>query len=124
MRENELDFGPVEAAGLGAMVDSTPFSFESADTIDQLLRAAGFHDITITANDSRVSSGDADAMVKVVTRVGALGKILREAPALLPEAEPLVRAALSAREQGGKVSLRAATWIVTAAADESSRRKI
>jgi len=55
-------------------------------------------------------------MLKVITRVGALGKVLRETPALLPEAEPLVRAALLAREQSGKVSLKAATWIVTATA--------
>jgi hypothetical protein len=55
-------------------------------------------------------------MLKVVLRVGALGKILREAPALLPMAEPRVRTALSMREQGGKVSLGAATWIVTATA--------
>ena len=63
---------------------------------------------------SSVSSGDADEMLKVVTRVRALGMILRAVPSLLPQVEPKVRAALITREEDGKVSLRAATWIVTA----------
>jgi SAM-dependent methyltransferase len=116
MKENELDFFPVEAAGLVAAVDGTPFSFENADTVDHILRSAGFDLIEIRAFDAHISSGDAETMLKVVTRVGALGKILRETPALLPTAEPRVRTALSMRERGGKVSLRAATWIVTATA--------
>lgn len=116
MKENELDFFPVEAAGLVAAVDGTPFSFEDADTVDRILRSAGFGLIEIRAFDAQVSSGDAETMLKVVLRVGALGKILREAPALFPMAEPRVRTALSMREQGGKVSLSAATWIVTATA--------
>ena len=116
MKENELDFFPVEAAGLAAAADGTPFSFENADTVDHILHSAGFDLIEVRAFDAHVSSGDAETMLKVVTRVGALGKILREAPALLPTAEPRVRAALSMHEQGGKVSLRAATWIVTATA--------
>lgn len=119
MRENELDFVPVEAAGLGTAVDNAPFSFENADTIGRVLRAAGFHHVTVTPNDSRVSSGDADAMFKLVTRVGALGKILRETPALFPEAAPRVYAALAARERDGKLSLGAATWIVTAVAGQA-----
>lgn len=117
MQENDLDFVPVEAAGLATSIDSTPFSFEAADTIHCILHAAGFNQIVITAHDADVSSGGIEAMLKVVTRVGALGKVLRENPTLLSEAEPLVRAALSARERNGKVSLGAATWIVTATAD-------
>jgi SAM-dependent methyltransferase len=116
MEENELDFFPLEAAGLAAPIDDTPFSFEDAGRIDRILRSAGFDLIEIQAFDAQVSSGDVETMLKVVTRVGALGKILREAPALLPEAEPRVRAALSKRERDGNVSLRAATWIVTATA--------
>jgi SAM-dependent methyltransferase len=116
MQENELDFFPVEAAGLKITVDATPFSFENADTINRVLRTAGFECICVKAYDADISSGDADAMLRVITRVGALGKVLRETPALLPKAEPQVRAALRARERGGKVSLGAATWIVTATA--------
>tara|TARA_R110000782_G_scaffold258620_6_gene348458 strand:- start:8310 stop:8663 length:354 start_codon:yes stop_codon:yes gene_type:complete len=116
MQENELDFFPVEAAGLKITVDATPFSFENADTINLVLRSAGFECICVKAYDADISSGDADAMLRVITRVGALGKVLRETPALLSKAEPQVRAALRARERGGKVSLGAATWIVTATA--------
>jgi len=116
LNENELDFFPIEAAGLTAAIDATPFSFESAETVDRALRSAGFDLIEIRALDAQVSSGDAEAMLKVVTRVGALGKILRETPALLPDAERRVRTALSVREREGKVSLRAAAWIATATA--------
>lgn len=116
LNENELDYFPVEAAGLTAAIDVTPFSFEKAGTVDRVLRSAGFDLIEIRALDAQVSSGDAEAMLKVVTRVGALGTILRETPALLADAERRVRTALSVREREGKVSLRAATWIATATA--------
>lgn len=115
MRENELDFFPVEAAGLPITIDPTPFSFEDADTITTVLGSAGFEHICVNAYDADISSGDADTMLRVMMRVGALGKVLRETPAFLPKAQPRVRAALLARGGGGKVILRAATWIVTAA---------
>jgi len=114
--ENELDLFPVHAAGLSVEADTAPFSFANADTIKDVLCSAGFDRIDIDAHDSSVSSGNADAMLKVVTRVGALGMILRATPALLPQIKPKVRAALAAREVDGKVSLRTATWIVTATA--------
>ncbi|HEY1861857.1 MAG TPA: hypothetical protein VGG61_15965, partial [Gemmataceae bacterium] len=66
--------------------------------------------------DVMVSSGDADAMMAVVTKVGALGKILRENRSLRAAAEPRVRAALLARSGEAGVCLNAATWIVTAKA--------
>ena len=117
MHDNELDFFPVEAAGLASMVDPTPFSFDDADTIRRVLKAAGYARIEIAAHDALVSSGDTNAMLTVVTRVGALGKVLREAPELLPKAATQVRNALSLRERDGQVSLGAATWVVTATAD-------
>ena len=116
MEENELDFFPLETAGLNLTIDDTPFSFEDARKVDRILRSAGFDRVEIQAFDAQVSSGNAETMVTVVTRVGALGKILREAPALLPEAERRVRSALLTRERDGSVSLGAATWVVTAIA--------
>ena len=116
MQENELDLFCVEAAGLPIAVDASPFSLEKASVIERVLSAAGFGQITVSAHDAQVSCGDVDATLKVATRVGALGKALRENPALLPNAEPAVRAALSTREQNGAVHLGAATWIVTAVA--------
>jgi SAM-dependent methyltransferase len=115
MQENELDAFWVEAAGLPITVDASPFSFENADAIEQVLGSAGFGQITVSAHDAQISSGDVEATVKVVTRVGALGKALRENPALLAEAEWSLRAALIARERNGSVHLGAATWIVMAA---------
>lgn len=111
-RENELDRLPVEAAGLTAMVDETPFSFDRPDVIGGVLRSAGFTDVVVEPFDADVSSGGVDAMLEVALRVGALGSILRRMP--VPGAESNVRAALAEREREGRVGLRAATWIVTA----------
>jgi SAM-dependent methyltransferase len=116
VNENELDLFPVQAAGLSIGADAAPFSFESADTIKNILLSAGFEGVAVDAHDCSVSSGGIDAMLEVVTRVGALGMILRAAPSLLPKIKPQVRAALAARESDGKVSLQSATWIVTATA--------
>ena len=116
MQENELDALCVQAAGLPIDVDASPFSFESAASIEQVLSLAGFYEIKVSAYNAQVSCGDVDATFKVVTRVGALGKALRENPALLAEAEKPVRGALAAREQNGSVHLGAATWIVVATA--------
>jgi len=116
MEENELDTFCVEAAGLPIAVDTSPFSFDSAAAVEQVLCSAGFDQIMVSAHDAQISSGDAEATLKVVTRVGALGKALRENPGLLAKAEPPVRAALTARELNGAVHLGSATWIVTATA--------
>jgi SAM-dependent methyltransferase len=117
LQENEIDFLPLQAAGLENAVDETPFSFERPDFVTNVLRSAGFGAVAIREFDAQVSSGDVDAMVKVLTNVGPLGKILRENPALLDVAEPRLRAALSARRKSAQVMLGAATWIVTAIAE-------
>ncbi len=86
VQENELDFVPLKAANLAFPIDDAPFSFERSSTIEALLEAAGFGDIAIEAVDESVSSGNMEAMLNVLTRVGALGKILRNNPTLLPGA--------------------------------------
>jgi SAM-dependent methyltransferase len=116
MRENEIDFLPVAASGLSEKGDSASFSFADADTIGQVLRSAGFDHIRINPHDDQISCGDAEATLSVVTRVGALGMILRENPALKSNVLGPVRSALSNRERDGEVKLGAATWIVTATA--------
>ncbi|MBW8814088.1 MAG: methyltransferase domain-containing protein [Caulobacterales bacterium] len=113
LAENELDLMPLQAAGLEAMADATPFSFADAAIVRATLEAAGFEAVTARAHDAPVSSGDADAMATVLLRVGPLGRILRETPALRATAEPRLRAALVARETDGAVALTAATWVVT-----------
>lgn len=114
LEENELDLLPLRAAGLEAMADPTPFSFADAGFLRETLEAASFADVTLRANDGRVSSGGLEAMAAVLLRVGPFGKIPRENPELHAGAEPRLRAALAGREEHGAVALRAETWIVTA----------
>jgi SAM-dependent methyltransferase len=114
LEENELDLLPLRAAGLEQGPDPAPFSFADSGTIRTTLQAAGFRQITIEAHDERVSSGDLDATMVVLLSVGALGKIIRENPALRRAADTRVRAALAARGNQATVALNAATWVVTA----------
>jgi ubiquinone/menaquinone biosynthesis C-methylase UbiE len=114
LEENELDLIPIRAAGLDIPIDQTPFRFERRDYLADILQSAGFVQIEIDAFDIEVSCGDLDATMTVLTKVGALGKLLRETPALLPRVEPNVRAALMARAGDGDIRLKAATWIVAA----------
>jgi SAM-dependent methyltransferase len=112
--ENELDYLPLQAAGLEAWLDPTPFSFADSGTIRTTLQSAGFRQVTIQAHDEMVSSGDLDAMIVVLLSVGPLGKIIRENPKLRTAAESRVRAALAERGNEAAVALNAATWVVTA----------
>jgi hypothetical protein len=79
-----------------------------------ILEDAGFREVEILAHDELVGSGDLDSMLAVCTRVGALGKILRENPALRAGAVPAVRSALAVHDGPDGVRLNAATWVVTA----------
>ena len=116
LEENELDHLPLEAAGLKVPVDARPFSFADPAHVRRTLESAGFRAIRIQAHDERVSSGDLDAMTSVLLKVGPLGKIVRENPALRRAAEPRLRSALAARGDPSRVELLAAVWIVTAKA--------
>jgi len=116
LEENELDLVPLQAAGLDIPIDKTPFKFERRDYLLEVLRSAGYANIEIEAFNARVSSGNLDAMMTVLTKVGPLGKLLRETPALLSSVEPRVRAALIDYAGDRDISLKAATWIVSAAA--------
>ena len=116
LAENELDLAPLRAAGLEDLADMTPFAFEDPARIREVLQAAGFRDVSIEPHDQQVGGGGLEAMLSVVLAVGPLGRILRENPSLRAEAEPLVRQALAARDGPDGVTLKAATWIVTARA--------
>jgi hypothetical protein len=113
LAENELDDLPLRAAGLEHRLDPTPFRFADADDVRGVLATAGFADVAVRAHDQAVSSGGVDAMLRVLLKVGPLGRIVRETPALKPAAEARVRAALAARGDPARVALKAATWIVT-----------
>lgn len=118
LQENELDHLPLSAAGFPSLVDESPFSFADPEHICRTLETAGFRETIIQPHDERVSSGDLDAMTSVLLKVGPLGKIVRENPALEVSAEPLVREALTALGDPSRVQLTAAIWIVTARAGE------
>src|SRR5207302_7056707 len=121
LQENELDHLPLSAAGLQSPVDMSPFSFADPECIRSTLEAAGFSEIIIQPHDEKVSSGDLDAMTWVLLKVGPLGKIVRENPALRATAEPLLREALAALGDPSRVQLLASVWIVTARVGAATR---
>jgi len=120
VQENELDHLPLSAAGL-QLIDARPFSFADPEYIRSTLEAAGFSEIIIQSHDEKVSSGDLDAMTWVLLKVGALGKIVRENPALRASAEPPLRKALAALGDSSRVQLSASVWIVSARAGAATR---
>lgn len=121
LEENPLDMVPLEAASphlpqLPVLDPDAPgpFAFANPDRVYDILYGAGFKDIQIAAYDERVGSGELDMMLAVCSRVGALGKILRENPELRSAVLPAVRAALTPHDGPEGIKLNAATWIVTA----------
>ncbi len=57
-------------------------AFQTRDMSATILMSAGFEDITIVPYDEAVTSGDVDAMTRVLLSVGPLGKIARENPTI------------------------------------------
>lgn len=111
--ENELDYLPLEAAGL-KLANAPHVSFEQPLRIRDVLHGAGFAEIAVDPFETEVSCGDVDKTMTVVMQVGALGKALRDEPHFRDEVEPRVRAVINARAMEAGVNLSAATWIVTA----------
>ncbi len=120
LQENELDRLPLSAAGFRSPADEGPFSLADPEHIRRTLIAAGFSKIVIQSYDKKVSSGDLDAMTEVLLKVGPLGKIVRDNPALRATAEPRLRHVLASLGDPCKVELLASVWIVTARAEEPS----
>jgi SAM-dependent methyltransferase len=123
LEENPLDILPLSAASAHLPPQPAhdpdapgPFAFADPDRVRGILERAGFGEIEITARDEQVGSGDLDTMLAVCSRVGALGKILRENPELRAATLPAVRSALAAHDGPDGVRLKAATWVVTARA--------
>jgi len=114
LEENELERLPIAAAALETMVDPAPFSFADPARIAAVLEDAGFAAVECLPHDAVVSSGGLEAMIEVLLRVGALGRVLRDRPDLRTNAERRLRAALAPKARGGAVGLAAATWVVTA----------
>lgn len=123
LEENPLDSMPLRAASPHLPPQPAhdpdapgPFAFADPDRVRGILERAGFEEIKITPHDEQVGSGDLDTMLAVCSRVGPLGKVLRENPELRAATLPAVRSALAAHDGPDGVRLNAATWIVTARA--------
>jgi SAM-dependent methyltransferase len=123
LEQNLIDLVPLRAASAHLPPQPPeepgapgPFAFASPDRLHAILQRAGYGQIDITAHDEQVGSGDLHAMVAVCSRIGALGKILREHPELRAATLPAVRCALAAHDGPEGVKLNAATWVVTARA--------
>jgi SAM-dependent methyltransferase len=93
-----------------------PFAFARQERVRRLLAAAGFDAIHIAPHDEAVGSGDLDAAVTLSLRLGPLGRVLVDQPALREVVAPAVRGALAAHAGPDGVKLDAAIWIVTARA--------
>jgi SAM-dependent methyltransferase len=124
LEENPLDVLPLKAAAAHLPPQPAhdpgapgPFAFADPKRVRSILERAGFGEIAIVARDELVGSGDLETMLAVCTRVGALGKILRENPQLRAAALPAVHSALAAHDGPDGVKLNAAIWIVTARVD-------
>ncbi len=92
----------------------TPFSFSDAEYVRTVLTSAGFKDIVTAPHDEAVTSGDVDAMTRVLLSVGPLGKIARETPSIKAAVEPKLREALAGLGDPSRVELVASVWIVAA----------
>ncbi len=121
LNENELDALPLRAASsclppilVADTASSGWFSFSDQESIREILTSARFTDVKIEGYDEQVRCGDLQATVNVCSRVGALGKILRDHPELRRAAVPALERALIPLNGPTGPALRAATWVVTA----------
>ena len=114
LQENELDRFPLAEAGFQSAIDGIPFSFADPAHVRSILAAAGFEAIAVTPRTELVTSGDVEAMTRVLLKVGALGKIVRENPTIQSTVEPKLRKALAGLGDRARVHLAASIWVVTA----------
>jgi SAM-dependent methyltransferase len=93
-----------------------PFAFADPDRVRGILAAGGFRDIDIAAHDTKIGGNDLDGSVAMALRLGPLGAILRENPALRDRVVGAIREALEPHAGPSGVFLSGAVWIVTAKA--------
>jgi SAM-dependent methyltransferase len=119
--ENELDHLPLRAAApvlparlVAETASADWFSFADREQLHDLLGQAGFIDTSIMPHDQQVGCGSLQATLDVCSRVGALGKILREHPEFRDAALEALAGALAGRDGSDGPTLRAAVWVVFA----------
>jgi len=91
-----------------------PFAFADRERILNILDGAKLEDARVRPFDGTTSAGDLDASVALYTRIGPLGRALRENPHLADAAATAVRDALVPFDTTDGVQLDAAAWIVQA----------
>ena len=98
-----------------------PFSMVNADTVSEILKFAGFEDISLHRCDLNVLLGrDLDEAIAINLAIGPAGELMRlagdAAAPLLPRIDAELRAALAEFVTDDGVYAPASTWIVTARA--------
>lgn len=98
--------------------DPGPFSFADPERVQRILSRASFSNVRLTPLDVSfdLAAGEGlDAAVASVLEIGSTSRAIEGAPASTVEAvASSVREALSAYQEGSKVPLPAAIWLVTA----------
>jgi SAM-dependent methyltransferase len=97
-----------------------PFSMANADTVSDIVLAAGYRDVELTRCDVPIRMGeDLDQAIEIVTSLGPADEIIRllgdRAASELPKVEAALRAGMADFVQpDGSVVGPASTWIVAA----------
>jgi len=97
-----------------------PFSMANADTVSDIVLAAGFEDVEFARCDAPIRIGrDLDHAIELVTALGPAGEVIRllgeRASDELPKVDAALRAGLAEFVQpDGSVVGPASTWIVAA----------
>ncbi len=121
--ENPWMMVPLEAA-LGLLPEMPqsdpdapgPFAFARAGRVNDILAGAGFTGIELAPLDTQIGGFPLNEALTLALRVGPLGKVLREKPALREPVTGAVREALAKHETPRGVWLESATWVVSARA--------
>jgi SAM-dependent methyltransferase len=101
-----------------------PFSMANADTVTDVVRAAGFEDIRLARVDLPYTVGrDLDEAVEMNLAIGPAAEVLRLWGDRVSELRPKIQADLRAAladyvVDGGAVVASSSTWVVTARAPE------
>jgi SAM-dependent methyltransferase len=98
-----------------------PFSMADADSTTEVLKQAGYTDISLRRCDVPILIGrDIDEAIELVTALGPAGEILRlagdRAAHLHGQVQAALRAGMADFEDGEGVRAPSSTWIVSAAA--------
>jgi SAM-dependent methyltransferase len=97
-----------------------PFSMANADTVSDIVLAAGYQDVALSRCDTPIRIGkDLEEAIDVVTALGPAGEVIRllgdRAAGELPKVHAALRAGMSDFVQpDGSVVASASTWTVSA----------